>query len=287
MPQFEGGLDLLSADTTSVEEIAEFRISSERTYGYLLPGFDFWLQNRPGVLKRHLLLAKMGDSDEGREHPLPGVLAALHYYAIIGYAEGVRYQIQHSRRYGATRGHILDTLSIAFLHASSRGMNPIAVSASESIAAWVESSEPNINPFPANWKFDPAAFESGLDFSMPEMAPGEIELLETWHLRHGAEVPRYVKFLGAWRPNLLKAHRNRLEHAIAFELPKQMLPYLQLSYNYMHGNRDGIRDSVLLARSFGVTRESVLDCICRPFSLAGAASLSLVEDAVGDILRSW
>jgi hypothetical protein len=281
------GLDLLKPNTTGVDEVTEFRSHSERTYGQVLPGFEFWLEHRPELVKRHRLLATMSESDEGRAYPLRGVLASLHYYAIVGYEEGVRYQIAHCRAHGATKGHVLDTLAIAFLHSSVLGMNQIAAAANDCLAKWVDSEEDPAKCFPPNWKFDPGAFVTGIDFSTPEMTPAELKLLEVWHLSHGGEVPQYVEFLGRWRPNLLKAHRNRIEHVIAGDLPKQMLPFLQLFFQVLRGNRDGIREATLLGISFGLSHDAVMDGLCKPFSLAGPSSLGLVEDAVGDILSSW
>jgi hypothetical protein len=97
-------------------------------------------------------------------------------------------------------------------------------------------------------------------------------------------VPRYASLLAEHRPGLLKAYRDRYEHAIRDALPKQMLPYLLLSYNVVRGFRDGIREHVLLGRAVGMTREQLLDAICHSVLHAGAEALNIVEEAAGDLL---
>jgi hypothetical protein len=83
---------------------------------------------------------------------------------------------------------------------------------------------------------------------------------------------------------LLKAYRDRYEHAIRDSLPQQMLPYLLLHGNTVRGFRDGIRENVLLGRALGMTREQLLDAICSAVLHAGVEALSIVEEAAGELL---
>jgi hypothetical protein len=287
MPLTDRGLDLMNADVTHDDEIAEFRSYYAKAYGGAVPAFEFWFDYRPDMVKRQRLLTIMSERGEARKHPLIGLLGALHRYVTVGYAEGVTYQIQNCRSNGATKGNVLDTLAIAHLHGSLRTTSMIVDAARAALADWNDDGNADREPFPATWEFDAKAFDSGLDFSVEEMSSEEMKRLEAWHVQNGGEVPPYVLFMERWRPNLLKAHRNMLEHAIAFDLPKQMMAYLKIYFEVMQGNPEGIREGVLLARSFGITKEGVIDAIFRPFGHVGTAPIAAVETSVGDILTSW
>ncbi|MGH2926906.1 MAG: hypothetical protein ACRDL8_01745, partial [Solirubrobacteraceae bacterium] len=108
--------------------------------------------------------------------------------------------------------------------------------------------------------------------------------LLSWYERTLHEVPRHASFLARYRPSLLKAYRDRYEHAIRDSLPKQMLPYLLLGHNVVRGFAGGIRENVLLGRALGMTREQLLDSICHAVLHAGVEALDVVDEAAGDLL---
>ena len=118
-----------------------------------------------------------------------------------------------------------------------------------------------------------------------QQSQAEMELLEDWYLRTIGEIPAYVGFLRQHRPRLLKSWRNRYEN-ILFELPKQVMPYSQLHFNVMRGWADGIRESVLLARAFGLTKEQVYEPLFSPMINTGPEAYSIVSQAAGDVLAA-
>jgi hypothetical protein len=270
-------------DVTTEAEINEFREFYIRTKGYSLPAFEFWLEFRPDVLKRYRSGTRFATSAEEKSHPLPHVLAMLHYYAIRGYHEGILYEVKLCQSMGATKGEILDTLAFAFIHGSPLGMNFVATSSTEYIRNW--SEPPQMDRYAQGWSFDPDAFKSGMDFSTAETNAAEMERLTKWYASTLGEVPKYVTFLKQHRPEMLKAYRNRFEHAVREALPKQMVPYLLLNYNAIRGFSDGIREAVLLARHFEMTRPQILDAITWAFYYGGVDALSIVDDVAGDILK--
>ena len=82
---------------------------------------------------------------------------------------------------------------------------------------------------------------------------------------------------------MLKAYRNRYEHAIRDALPKQMLPFALLHWSTIHGWKEGIRENVLLGRRLGMTRGQLTDAMF--WSLySGPEALSLADEAVGELL---
>jgi hypothetical protein len=126
-----------------------------------------------------------------------------------------------------------------------------------------------------------------MDFSTREVLDGEMELLEAWYLRTIGEIPPYVPFMREHRPRLLKSWRNRYEN-ILVELPKQVMPYTQLHFNVMRGWGDGIRESVLLAKAFGMTKEQVYEPLFSPMINTGPEAYTIVSQAAGDVLaEDW
>jgi hypothetical protein len=143
---------------------------------------------------------------------------------------------------------------------------------------------PDAERFPPNWSFDPGAFDSGMDYSVREATPEDLRRLTDWYERVLGEVPKNARFLAEHRPDLLKAYRNRYEHAIRESLPAQMLPFLMLHSNAVRGFKDGIRENALLAKALGLTRPQVLNAICLAELHGGAEVFDVVTEAAGDVL---
>jgi hypothetical protein len=278
---YQDGLDVSNPDVTTPEEIEAYRAEYLGTNKGLLDSFEFWLEFRPDVLKRHKARTRHFRTAREPDFPLVQILAAIHQYTIDAFAEGVAYEIRLARSLGATRADILDTLSVAWIHAGHRGM--YAAAACADYLRDYDDPAPT-ERFPAGWRLEPEVLSSGLDFSTRDATAAEMELLQDWYLRTLGEVPPYVRFLAAHRPGLLKAYRGRYEHAIRDSLPTQMLPYLLLNHNVVRGFRDGIREHVLLGRALGMSREQLLDAICFAVLHAGVNALDVVEDAAGDVL---
>lgn len=272
------GMNLLEPDVTTDEEIAQFR----RFYAFAKKeqnkSYEFWLEFRPDVLKRHKL--RTATRTVGPGYPIPA-LAALHQYVITAFSDGIGYEIELARTMGARRGDILDTISVAFIHSGHPGMYQ-ATEHADALRNYTEV--PDAERFPPNWSFDPGAFDSGMDYSAREASAEDLRRLTDWYERVLGEVPKHVTFLAQHRPDLLKAYRNRYEHAIRESLPAQMLPFLMLHYNVVRGFRDGIRENVLLARALGMTRPQVLNAICLAELHGGAEVLDVVAEAAGDVL---
>lgn len=281
--RFQDGLDVTSPDVTTQEEIDAYRAEYLGTNKGLLDSFEFWLEFRPDVLKRHKARTRHFRTAKEPDRPLVQILAAIHEYTIKAFPEGVAYEIRLAQSLGARRSDILDTLSVAWIHSGHRGMYA-AAAYSDYLRTY---HEPDPTPrFPEGWQFDPRAFDSGMDFSTRDATQEDLAALQDWYRSTLGEIPPHVRFLVTHRPGLLKAYRDRYEHAIRDSLPKQMLPYLLLSHNVVRGFRGGIRENVLLGRALGMTREQLLDAICFAVLDAGVNALDLVEEAAGDVLAT-
>jgi len=274
---------LYNPDVTTQEEIDTYREFYKRTKGYSLPAFEFWLEFRPDVLKRYRAnFVRETTSVEEKPRPLAHVIAMLHQYAIVGFEDGIIYEVKLSEAEGATRGEILDTLAFAFIHGNPMGMRSVATSSMEYLKAWQEKP-PRADRWPSAWSFDRNAFKSGIDFTTPEATKRDMDALQDWYQATMGEVPKYVRFLARHRPGFLKAYRNRFENALRDGLPKEMVPYLLLNFNVTRGFRDGIREAVLLGRSMQLSRPQLVDAICWAY-YGGMDAISLAEEAAGDIL---
>jgi hypothetical protein len=277
----------LNADVTTAQDIQGLRDYNARTKGYTPASHELWLDHRPDVFKRKMLTIYTADLDTTRPYQAQNLLAVLHYYAVTGYGEGILYEMRQALGAGVTKGQVLDTLAVAYIHAHAHGMNVVAASAADFLASAPWPSDADPNAFPPEWSFDPDAFASGLDFSTPDLSDRERRLLDDWYMERVGEIPRYVTFLGMHRPALLKAHRNRFEHALQGGLPREMMAYLLLYFNVIRGFGDGIREAVLLARMLGMKKMYVVGAICRAMtSYGGPDAVSIAAAAAGDLVDS-
>jgi hypothetical protein len=277
------GLDLSRPEVTSAEEIEEFRRNSAQTFGFQQDGLDYWLDEKPEVLKRYRAWADslwVRDADEAANKRAPSV-AIMYVYAMTGFQSGLEYGLNIESR-GLTQEQLLAQMALAFRYVGPRGMATIAAAARNHV--WVEPQQPF--SWPAGWAPDPDAFKSGVDFSDPAASAEDVEKIVAWYERWLGEVPRHVGFLARYRPELLKASRSRFENTLRL-LPKQTDPYSQIQIDILRGYRDGIREGVLLARGFGLSRSQVLEAIGWGTFYGGNQSLGLVDEVAGDILATW
>lgn len=277
------GMDYSRMDETTEAEKNAFRDFYTRSKGYSIPAHEFMLEFRPDVLKRYRYWAHMITSEAEAGKPLSHVIAMMHHYAIIGYDDGILYEIRLSQFGGATKGEILDALAVAALHGHPRGTRAVASSSTEYMRTYQDP--PHKDRWPTSWSFDPHAFDAGLDYSTPEATKDDMAKIMDWYQTVNGEVPRYIRFMAEFRPRMLKAYRDRYERAIRDGLPKQMLPFLLLHQNTMRGFGEGIRENVLLGRHLGMNRDQLTDAVF--WAMYGSPeNYAVVEDVAGDILRA-
>ena len=275
---------LYNPDVTTQEEIDTYRKFYVTTKGYSLPAFEFWLELRPDVLKRYRAnFVRETTSAEEKPRALAHVIAMLHHYAVVGFDDGVLYEVKLAQNEGASYGEVLDTIAFAFLNGAPMGMSAVANSSLTYMKDWKDGGATRADSWPASLSFDREAFTSGMDFTSPEPTPHDMQAVQDWYQTKLGEVPRYVQFLVKHRPGFLKAYRNRFENALRDGLPKEMVPYMLLNLNVSRGFKDGIREAVLLGRSFGMTRPQLADAICWAY-YGGMDGISIAQEAAGDIL---
>lgn len=270
------GLDLSKPDETTPEEKAAFRAHYSAQFGYDHKGLDFWLDHDPAILKRYRLWAGLTLPVGGARIPGHGYTA---YYALLGYEQGVRYTLPGR---GKNHQYAMEQVGIAFLHCGPAGMETIA-RALEGMS-WPEQDEPL--EYRAPYFPDQEAFSTGIDFSNPDLGAEEFDKIQAWYQKYLGEVPGHVRWLGRYRPAMLKAHRNRIENLLEIS-PKQSLPMALLHFFVLVSHGPGIRENVLLARGFGVLKEDLLSAISNALSYAGPEGATLVEEVVGKEIEDW
>src|SRR5262249_24003729 len=143
----------------------------------------------------------------------------LCYYAFTSYETGVRYVVRGMQQAGHPRANVLDALALAFLNGGPRGAETIQRALADH--HWSDSATaPRV---PDNWDPSLDALRTGIDFSDPHLSDAELRRIEEWYSDLTGEVPPAVRFLGRYRPDVLKAYRNRYETCLKV-LPKQSLP---------------------------------------------------------------
>lgn len=289
MTDFDLGLDLSRPDemtTTEWEEFSRLRGAGTGIPSGIFPTMELFVPFRPDLVKRWRILNRaLNHDDRGQTGDM--FLANLHYYAVIGFDDGVLYAATQAAGRGHPRAAIVSTLAIAFLHAPSVGLHTVGPRLSEMLHHYPEPSAEDLYHWPDAWTVDPEAFAVGLDPTTPELTRTDRERIEGWYEKLIGEVPGHVRLLADLAPRVLKAQRARYETAVGTGLPKQCLPFYQLHLDVHRGFAEGIRENLLLAKAFGMTKAQVVQPITYGLMYGGQSALSTVEHAVGDLLRSW
>ena len=278
------GLDLSRPEVTTPEEIAEFRRISAQQLGVQQDGLDYWLDEKPEVLKRYRNWAdklRIRQADEALNKWSPNGVAIMYVYAMTGFEQGLRYGIQGANR-GMTKEQCLEQFALVFRYGGPRAMAALAKAARG--YEWHAPAQPVT--WPAGWGPDPDAFHSGADFSTQEASAADTRKILDWYERWLGEVPRHIRFLAKHRPLLLKAYRSRYEHTLRL-LPKQTEPHALIQLSMTRRAGDGVREGVLLARGFGMTKDQVMEAIDWGTFYGGTDAMGLVEEVAGDVLDTW
>jgi hypothetical protein len=284
------GMDISNPDVTTPEELEAFLSFKDQPGGRPLASHWLWGDLRPDVLKRHLNFSREIHDSESFQTSLP----YLNVYAAHGWAEGVRYQMKlcepgtFMSGPGYSIDAILETLAVSFYLAPTWGTVETAQAVRDALAEYRQPEPGSRSPFPDDWKVAPEELKAGLDYSMPEMTKADLDALTDWYIRVCGEVPATIQLYAEYRPNLLKADRNRWEHLVRKGLPNQMFAYLLLHYEVWRGNVAGTRDALLLARGLGMSKQHAVDAIWYGGSFFGAtATIAAVAAPIKEILDSW
>lgn len=276
------GLDFQNLDGITPEEAEAFRASYRSEDGSQQSGFDFLIDNNPAALKTYRYFATQVQPPFRDPRWQAPVFGAIAHYALMDFDEGVRYCIVPTLRAGYTKEQVEEGLALSFMAGGTRAL--VGIGRALKDFHWPGAAEGALD-WPDGWVNDPAAFESGLDFSTSEVLPGEIENVTDWYERTIDWVPTWVFYYAKYNPGALKGWRYRYEKALP-TLPKQILPLSFLYAGVQFEQKDTIRENVLLSQAFGASRDDVTQCIdvCAVY---GTEKLAIAYSSAGDILDDW
>jgi hypothetical protein len=284
------GMNIMRPDVTTQAELEEYLSYKDQATGRPVASHALWADLRPDVLKRFLAFVYQIHGSETFSSPLP----YLNVYAVGGWPEGVRYMmaLADSGTFmtgpGYSRAAIVETLALSFYLAPTWGTVLVADTIRECLASHREPGPDSPAPWPEGWRVAPEQLQAGLDYSTPELTKRDHDALTDWYLRVCGEVPASVKLYARYRPNLLKAERNRWENIVRTGLPNQMLAFLLIHYEVWRGNVAGTRDAILLGRGLGLSKAQAVDALWYGGCFFGATgSIAAVADAVDEVLEQW
>jgi hypothetical protein len=278
-----GGLDLLQLDGVTAEEVAAFAEFYISRHGREHLGFSYLLHERPDALKAFRLYVRaVSESSAADENMFSVGPAYFLYYAHLGYHAGVRDVFGSCQGAGYSKEDCRDLFGLGALVLGPAGFETLARALADHL--WIDQT--STIRVPANWDRSLDALEAGLDFSELRLLPGERELIERWYDLWLGEVPAWVRFAGDHQPNVLKVQRLRFERALR-SLPKQTLPLAMLNFRLMRGDVETIRENVLMARGFGVSKDQVLRTIVAAVQYGGEETIAVAAAKVADVIADW
>ena len=210
----------------------------------------------------------------------------IHSYMMLGWETGIFNEFPTLRRNGMPVEQTMELVMFSQLYAGMRGLGHVFRAVGENLPAYGPiPGDPA--PFPPGWAADPAAFKSGLDLSTRELTDADRTALTEWYERNVGYLPESIRFGMTYHPQFLKVNRAKWEVAIK-TLPKQMAPYLLLRHHTITGSVDGLREATLLAKSWGVTSDLVVQAVtCAAMFFTGLEGLYTAQKAIEDLLSDW
>jgi hypothetical protein len=284
------GMDIMRPDSTTREELEAYLGYADQAGGKPVPSHAMWAELRPDVLKRFLGFVYQIHQSETFSCPLP----YMNVYAVGGWSEGVRDMMGLCQPGtfltgpGYRRDVVVETLAVSFYLAPTWGSVLIADTVRECLASYREPPVDAASPFPEGWAAAPEELKAGLDYSTPELTGGDLGALREWYTRVCGEVPRSIELYAKYRPNLLKAERNRWENLVQTGLPNQMFAFLLIHYEIWRGNVAGTRDALLLGRGLGLSKAQAIDALWYGGCFfGGSATIAAVADPIEEVLGAW
>jgi alkylhydroperoxidase/carboxymuconolactone decarboxylase family protein YurZ len=212
-----------------------------------------------------------------------GTLAA---YLILDWETGILNQFQVLRRNGMSRQQIMEIVMFVQLYGGMRQLGHVYRAVGDMLPMFAEPTNPPAK-FPVNWNVDPDAFKSGLDLSTREFTERDRRAITGWYRRHIGYVPESIAAGLEMDPEFMKMNRMKWENAIV-TLPKQVAPQVMIRINMITGNVEGLRESVLLAKNWGISRQHVINGIfAAAMYFTAFEGLHNASQATRDIFRDW
>jgi len=259
------GLNLANLDETTPEEVEAQLMWQWRARGplYGMSATSLMIDYAPKFAKLHLRGVRMIDrgGSEVQSQPDAVVVSSqnLFSYMMYGWETGILNEFSSLRRNGMSKEQVMELVMFSQLYAGMRGLGHVYRAVGDYLPAWAPPREP-LATFPAGWDVDPDAFRSGLDLSTREVTTADRAGITSWYEGTIGYVPASIAFGLKYHPEFVKVNRAKWEVAIR-TLPKQVVPYLMLRHNTITQSREGLRESALLAKAWGINKKYIVQAI--------------------------
>ena len=290
-PSTEAERELLDAFfQTRVE--ADVRRGRWRGHFYQLTADLIMLEHRPDYARAFYdtipsfrnRLRETGEEESDAVELIAESLQHLPMYILYGWETGIYNEFRHLHFRGLTKAQLMELVMFGQLQAGMRGLQLVYNSVSRLLVDLPDT--PEAAPFPRGWAPDPQAFKAGLDLSTRDLTAADRDAVTNWYERTLEYVPNSVRFAMTYHPEMYKWHRGRWE-IIFQKLPKQTAPYVMLRQHMLTGNKDALREAVLLGKAWGITREWTIHGLMVSAFYTGFEALHIAHAAVDDILTAW
>jgi hypothetical protein len=292
MEDFIAGLNIGNVEEVTAKESDDHVIALWHHRGalYDMYGPVLMMDYGPEITKFHWRAVRYADAGGNATNPLADIVVFscqnILTYMVLGWETGVCNEFLELRKTGISRDEVMELVMFAQLYAGMRGLGHVYRAVGDFLPAWAPP-EPPVDTFPEGWAADPAAFKSGLDYSIAEMTTRDRRNLTDWYERNVGYLPDSIHFGLKYHPEFVKANRGKWEFAIR-TLPKQIAPYLMLRQNTMTGSAEGLREAASLAKSWGISKKYVIQAITGTVTyFTGFEGWYPVSRAVDDILENW
>jgi hypothetical protein len=281
-PAYRGAMDFMNLDEMTKAEVDATMVGA-LAYGrplYTLYAMSLQLDYAPVISKLDRWFVPVIDGPQ--ENTMMLAVQNMHSYMWYGWETGIRNTFHTLIRTGLVKQQIMEIIHFGMIYSGMRGMGHTYRAAGDLLAILREPAVPVV--YPAGWAPDPAAFDSHMDMTKREMTAQDVKNLTEWYERNVGFLPKSIKFGMKYHPELLKADRRKWEVALR-TVPKQFAPYNLIRQHLTTGHREGLREAVLLGKSWGINREWLLRGIVgSAFYFTSAEALYTAEEAVGDLL---
>ncbi len=287
MASFSEGLDLSNIDQTSPEEI---QAALAGVWGWRGPLYEMYalslaLDFEPDVAKLSRWGSDLFGRPSGPSNTLLQSCLNIHTYMMLGWETGIRNEFYTLWRLGLSKDQLMELVMFSQLYCGVRGLGLVYHAVGDFLPIWQDP--PRAPDWPDNWPVDADALKCGLDLTTRDLTADDRRNLTEWYERTIGYVPRSIVFGIRYNPKFVKLMRARWERCLK-TVPTLMAPYLMLRHHTITGSVDGLRESALIGKAYGMTAQQVVRVItniARFFThLEGLYS---AFDAVDDILQEW
>jgi len=285
------GLDVDNLETLTREEVDAHLVNTWAPRGVLYDMYASSLMldyGGPAFIKMHTRAYTVTESFldmPARAKAATRASLTLSSYVTLGWETGIRNQFNVLRQFGIPKEQSMEIVLFSQLYAGMRGLGHTYHAVGDFLPAM--SRHTVAQELPPGWETEPEAFVSGLDFSVRELTAKDRENLTAWYERNVGYLPESMHFGLRHHPEFVKANRGKWETAIR-TLPKQFAPWLMIRQNMMSGNVDGLRESVLLGKNWGITREMTISGVSSAVMyFTGFEGYYTAFKAIDDVLENW